>query len=111
MEVFKVSISSASSVSMSTIGVSLNISDIGQLEKQATSIQQQIQQENSSKDDEKTKKAKIQQLEAQLENIKSQIQQKQSQNINEVLGASGEELKNDNNSKKADSNNIIDEFA
>ncbi|WP_147566713.1 FlxA-like family protein [Clostridium tyrobutyricum] len=103
---------SISSISfVSTTGISLNVSDTSQLEKQAAAIQQQIQQENSSKDDEKTKKAKIQQLETQLENIKSQIQQKQSRNINNVSGNSGEELKSNDNSKNADSDNIIDEFA
>lgn len=105
-------ISSISSISNS--GISINSGDDpSQLEKQIATIQQQIQQENSSKDDAQTKKAKIQQLQAKLEQIQSQIQQSQSQKIEQTSGSQVEDLKSGSEGKidSKNSDNIIDVFA
>jgi hypothetical protein len=73
----KMNISSVSSGSNSTYSaVDNNDSAIQQLEKQEADISKQIQAENNSKDDTKTKQQKVQLLQSQLTLIEAQISQK-----------------------------------
>ena len=75
-------ISSVSSTSNSTY-TSGNDSDVTQLSNRLKLLQSQIDTENQSKDDAKTKQEKIQLLQAQIIQIQAQIQAKQSnQNSN-----------------------------
>lgn len=99
-------ISSISSISSSQI--SFNSNDSSKLESEIESIQQQINQENLSKDDEKTKKVKIQELENKLYQLESQLRQGQSQKIENVK-VSGND--NSNNLSDKNSDSTIDIFA
>lgn len=73
------SISSVSSVSNNSATLVSNENSIKQLEKQKADLEQQIQAENNSKDDTKTKQQKVQLLQNQLTLIESQISQKSAQ--------------------------------
>jgi predicted nucleic acid-binding Zn-ribbon protein len=72
------SISSISSTTNSSYVASSSNNDVSGLESQKKSLQAQIQQVNSGKDDAKTKQAKIATLQSQIQQIDSEIQLKQS---------------------------------
>jgi len=82
--------------------------DTSYLQKQEAGIEQQIQQENSSKDDTKTKQVKIAELQAQLQQIQAQIQSPKTR------VASSEQIKpsviSNSNNNKSSTTNIIDEL-
>ena len=84
-------ISSVSSTSNSTY-TSGNDSDVTQLSNRLKLLQSQIDTENQSKDDAKTKQEKIQLLQTQIIQIQAQIQAKQSS-------------QNSNNNSTSNSNN------
>ena len=64
-----------SAVSSASSGVDGSSTTLGQLEKQKAELVQELQKEQDSKDDAKTKQAKLQQLRAQIAQIEMQINQ------------------------------------
>lgn len=99
---FQMGISSISSASGSTY---IN-NDTSQAERQKANIMQQIQQEKSSKDDDKTKQVKIAKLELQLSQVQS------SQVINQEVQPSQNAASDSTVSNKQDSSDsILHEYA
>lgn len=107
-------ISSISSLTSATSTASS--SDTSSLESQKASITQQIEQENSSKDEATIKQQKIQQLQAKLQQINAQIQQIQSQK-NGGTGSSNKSVQAPQNKASEDlsqdpsKGNNVDELA
>jgi len=88
------------------LAASTSSNDTSYLQKQEAGIEQQIQQENSSKDDTKTKQVKITELQAQLQQIQAQIQSpKTSEQIKPSVISNS-----NNNNNKSSTINIIDEL-
>lgn len=72
-------ISSVSSAANSSAAVSGNYNEIKQLEKEKANLQKELQQENLSKDDTKTKEAKTKQIQMEIQQIDARIQQMKAQ--------------------------------
>ncbi|MDP4094318.1 MAG: FlxA-like family protein [Bacillota bacterium] len=71
-------ISSVSSSTSSPYSPVNNTDDITQLEKQKANLEKELQKENQSKDDAKTKAQKVKQIQMEIQQIDTQIQQMKS---------------------------------
>lgn len=81
------------------------------LQKQESNIENQIQQENSSKDDTKTKQVKITQLQSQLQQIQAQMQSsKASVTTSEPIKPLATASIDPSSNNKSSTNNIVDEL-
>ena len=100
------SISSISSISNNSY-VSEASNDVSQLQTQKASLQKQLQQVNESKDDAKTKAAKIKELETEIQQIDIEIQQKQAMKTSKVSKNQEESLKNIDNKSNVNPNSIV----
>lgn len=108
---------SINSISNNSSYAATSSSDVSQLEAEEASLQKQLQQVNSSKDDDKTKQAKIKELEAKIQEIQAEISQKKSMKTSKVSNGNQQSSNSiSNNSKPENSNdesqgNIIDTLA
>lgn len=104
---------SITSISNNTTYFTSSDNDVSQLEAEEESLKSQLQQVNSSKDNDKTKQAKIKELEAKIQEIQSEISQKKSKKTG---GISSENKQSINNLKTEDvsdqfNGNVIDTLA
>jgi len=102
------SISSISSLSSSTYTTSNN-NGITQLEKQRINLEKELQKENQSKDDAKTKEQKVKVIQQQIQLIDAQIQQVKAGNTNSsqsVVRQSASANVNNETSKLLDMTNL-----
>jgi len=114
-------ISSISSALNNSYVATSSTNDTSSLEKQKASLNSELLKEQTSKDDEKTKSAKVAAIQVEIQNIDAQIQEKKSGKTSQVSNKQAEPTQNTNSSSNKnninaeksseDSNNIIDTYA
>ncbi|MDF2986203.1 MAG: FlxA-like protein [Eubacterium sp.] len=81
------SVSTTSSSAYASSSSSSSNDEITQLEKEKASLQKEIQKENQSKDDAKTKQEKVKGIQTQIQQIEAQIQQLKTENSGNTQNA------------------------